>query len=389
VNQLLNSHEAHYRILNLNVSIESDSKELLDRFDQDYGWFRVPNGSGRPSLAFSAQFQGEAPGLACAREPMQNVSEPSATIPPQPAPANANILHSSFFPLHSFLGHPSPLSFALQQMVRTLFSELTDFIVLHAGVLEKDGQALILSGPPGVGKSTLTLALLERGFRFLSDDFCPMGRETGSVYPFPRSVWMVDPERKRSLPEGRPGKRCIAPEQLPGSVCPSPCIPKWLICLDPGVRANQIHLEAGLREEGEQAFIQDMARIPEVHPTRLSPHLHEWQIAYPADKGLSTLLRQVIDRHRNHIWNIYRSDRAQPDFDRPPAMIPLSVHEAALRIMGELKQEPDAIMGGQAEAERPAAFFATLIGLLSGMACYHLTVGELAETIRQIETITE
>jgi len=48
---------------------------------------------------------------------------------------------------------------------------LNDLLLLHAGVVERGGLALILPALPGSGKSTLTAALSHRGWRLLSDEF--------------------------------------------------------------------------------------------------------------------------------------------------------------------------------------------------------------------------
>ncbi len=48
---------------------------------------------------------------------------------------------------------------------------LNDRLLLHAGVVERDGRALVLPAVPGAGKSTLTGALSQRGWRLLSDEF--------------------------------------------------------------------------------------------------------------------------------------------------------------------------------------------------------------------------
>ena len=45
------------------------------------------------------------------------------------------------------------------------------WLLLHAGVVERDGLALVLPALPGSGKSTLTAALAARGWRLLSDEF--------------------------------------------------------------------------------------------------------------------------------------------------------------------------------------------------------------------------
>lgn len=48
---------------------------------------------------------------------------------------------------------------------------LHHLLLLHAGVVEKDGRALVMPATPGSGKSTLTAALSLSGWRLLSDEF--------------------------------------------------------------------------------------------------------------------------------------------------------------------------------------------------------------------------
>jgi HprK-related kinase A len=48
---------------------------------------------------------------------------------------------------------------------------LNDLLLLHSGVVERDGLALLLPALPGSGKSTLTAALSLSGWRLLSDEF--------------------------------------------------------------------------------------------------------------------------------------------------------------------------------------------------------------------------
>ena len=41
---------------------------------------------------------------------------------------------------------------------------------LHGSCISRDGQAILLLGPPGCGKSDLALRLLSRGFELVADD---------------------------------------------------------------------------------------------------------------------------------------------------------------------------------------------------------------------------
>ena len=43
-------------------------------------------------------------------------------------------------------------------------------VAIHGGVIEMDNKAVIFTGDRGAGKSTLTTALREKGYKFLSDD---------------------------------------------------------------------------------------------------------------------------------------------------------------------------------------------------------------------------
>jgi len=57
---------------------------------------------------------------------------------------------------------------------------LNHLLLLHAGVVERNGLALVLPAIPGSGKSTLTAALSLRGWRLLSDEFGAFDPEAGS-----------------------------------------------------------------------------------------------------------------------------------------------------------------------------------------------------------------
>ena len=63
-----------------------------------------------------------------------------------------------------------------------------DCLIIHAAVIEKNGCAAILPAPPGSGKSTLCAALVNRGWRLLSDELTMIRVSDGKIIPLPRPV---------------------------------------------------------------------------------------------------------------------------------------------------------------------------------------------------------
>lgn len=67
-------------------------------------------------------------------------------------------------------------------------SRAHNYLVLHAAVLERNGQALVLPAPPGSGKSTLCAALAHAGWRLLSDELTLVRLADGMIVPLPRPI---------------------------------------------------------------------------------------------------------------------------------------------------------------------------------------------------------
>ena len=66
----------------------------------------------------------------------------------------------------------------------------SDLLFLHAGALERAGQALLLVGESGAGKSTTTWGLLHHGFSYLTDELSPVRSQDLTVYAYPRAISM-------------------------------------------------------------------------------------------------------------------------------------------------------------------------------------------------------
>ncbi len=98
--------------------------------------------------------------------------------------------------LFLFDGHPPFKPLPLDQAFPMLewglnwcvHNHLHQALILHAAVVEKGGYAAILPGSPGTGKSTLCAALVNRGWRLLTDELALISPEDGMLTPLPRPI---------------------------------------------------------------------------------------------------------------------------------------------------------------------------------------------------------
>jgi len=65
---------------------------------------------------------------------------------------------------------------------------LPRYYQIHAGVVARDGVGLILPAQPQSGKSTLVAGLLQRGWRYLSDEFALIDPSTLRLTAYPKAI---------------------------------------------------------------------------------------------------------------------------------------------------------------------------------------------------------
>jgi HprK-related kinase A len=149
------------------------------------------------------------------------------------------------------------------------------YLVIHAAVVERGGRALILPAPPGSGKSTLCAALINRGWRLLSDELALYDIGSRRVYGMARPVNLKNqsiaivhahtPQAVISAPVADTSKGTVALMKPPAaSVLRSrePALPAWIVLpryqegseplLDPHEKARTFMLLA------EQCFNYDI-----------------------------------------------------------------------------------------------------------------------------------
>lgn len=78
------------------------------------------------------------------------------------------------------------------ELLHGVMQRAAHLFCVHAGVVALDDRGVVLPGLSRAGKSTLTLALLRAGARFLSDELLAFDPTSGTALAFPRAIKIRD-----------------------------------------------------------------------------------------------------------------------------------------------------------------------------------------------------
>jgi len=94
------------------------------------------------------------------------------------------LMNDNFIPLPAELGMVS-VEMGLNWQIAI---SCRNFVLFHAGVVEKNGVGIIMPAMSGSGKSTLSAGLAYDGWRFLADEFGMLDNASGQLVPYPRPI---------------------------------------------------------------------------------------------------------------------------------------------------------------------------------------------------------
>jgi hypothetical protein len=119
---------------------------------------------------------------------------------------------------------------AANHAVNRLLRLQRELLFLHAGSVALADRGVLILGPKGSGKTTLSLALAARGHGFLGDEVAALRRDRLELVPFRRAVSIRPGPRPRrlrealvssapeSLPDGTTRARALAGDLFPASI---------------------------------------------------------------------------------------------------------------------------------------------------------------------------
>lgn len=165
--------EAAFRVLSYYFTIRWNRKRIGDYIQRVLGQFAVPRD-------LNEERNPPTPGLPA-----------SYSLVDLGAPENRDRFRLLYAEQEMFTtDHPGAMLEHLMWHINSeTFRGTGNFLLIHAGsVVSPMGTGVLLPGVSGAGKTTLTAALVEAGFGYLSDEAGVIDPVTRRLYPFPRAL---------------------------------------------------------------------------------------------------------------------------------------------------------------------------------------------------------
>jgi len=290
-----------------------------------------------------------------------------------------------------------------QFLFNYLLDQTRDFFIIHGAALADREQGLILAASSGLGKSTLTLELLRRGKKFLSDELACLDREGGELRAFPRALSISRPVLEGFLQAGGKtlssreriiedrAKIMIDVEALFPNAHLARCRLQTIVFIEPPAlspRSDQTAtMELGFFTLPAD-FLEALRKTPglvelSAHRSGDSPMV---RLAYPANVHLVPIIQALADRYGVAIRSFYPEGKAEIDYRRPPQLSILKPSAGILllcRYVLNVPVNPDDPDSGRQR------LLASLARGARGVRFYRMTPGPLAAMADRIETLND
>jgi len=78
----------------------------------------------------------------------------------------------------------------MDEIMKSCYEQVSDYLILHAAVVVKNGSAILLPGRSDSGKTTLTLGLINYGYRHLTDEVGAVHHKSIEAVPYQRPIYV-------------------------------------------------------------------------------------------------------------------------------------------------------------------------------------------------------
>ena len=269
-------------------------------------------------------------------------------------------------------------------------------------MVAKGGKATLLTADSGGGKTTIVLALVQRGYHFLSDELAPLTREGGYIDPFPRCL-RLRPDFHQLLGLSEP------PQHTPV------WFDKYLLDIEMlkqgslGTRsniANVVIIAENVNKSSETVqrdnemgvfvnrldtdLIAAVRKIPDIFKVWQSTELGYPVLRFQAEKRMHVLseVEEICKENGILIMDISKRPLIPPSFSEPVRLVEIPRSQAVFELIHQFQPGHKSKIISDTYQDQASQLYIELAGKLDNVGCYQLIPGalnDMADIICQLD----
>jgi hypothetical protein len=284
-------------------------------------------------------------------------------------------------------------------ILNSIYANISSHYLHHAAALSYKDDGMILTADSGYGKTTLTLALVQQGFRFLSDEIAAIGRKDGMVYPYPRGLH-IRKETLQMLDLSLPlekaarwfGKYLVDIDDIfPGMIGSPVKISQIFVLKNDGARLNSSypHEFRAVIDHTNPVFLRQINDNPDIihvqesvengYPCLVVDTVHRMKVV--------SFFEELCSQHGIVLLDLVKREEQMPGFAPSVECQKIPRSQAALELLRRfLGGHKTALLGAENDQDSTRLLY-DLASLIKEADCYQLTVGPLKEMVDVISNI--
>jgi hypothetical protein len=282
-------------------------------------------------------------------------------------------------------------SLAYGIILRNTFARIRSHLLFHAGALSCRGKGIILAADSYCGKTTLTLALVRHGFKFLSDEVAALGLKNGELAPYPRCLVVREgtrqlfQQRDWELPAHQIAYKTNEKTaiHLSSALLGNNCQPHCLIIIQRPDEVDERTCEVTLDSLPDPLLTDLQAIVKKSVPDDEVEGL-------PVFKTKQTHIHQICeacDRQGVLVVNVEETPVAPNYYEKTPHLQELSKLKAALTLLPYFFGGYRSVLVQENDQGSAAGLIEPLVKILEPVKCYQLTPGKLEQTVEIINAL--
>jgi hypothetical protein len=268
--------------------------------------------------------------------------------------------------------------------------------LFHGAALSRGGRGLILSGESGFGKSVLTLSLVRRGWKFLSDEIAVVDANGPQLSPFPKAIEIrTEAARLVGLTSEqevrRSGKFLQDPDVLFPGCLSQPCPLEAVVFLaaqedqPADVRTDTLRLTVHRKAPDLDAALRGMTGVRRVGWESSDGGLHTLVIHHEPSCFEAWQLDEVLGRQGVLIVASSADERPPADFEAEPRLESMAKHAGVNMLLGRFRGRRAFARRIESSEEGFGELFFSLLTRLKDVQFYRLRVGRLEQSLELLE----